>query len=55
MYDVSRASALLGFVAATDLPDGIAQAVAWYRAHGYLPAEEPAPAPAANRAGELTW
>lgn len=55
MYDVSRARDLLDFVAATDLPDGIAHAVAWYRAHGYLPAEKPAPAPAANPAGELTW
>jgi dihydroflavonol-4-reductase len=38
MYDVGRARERLGFVAATDLREGIAHAVAWYRAHGYLPA-----------------
>jgi dihydroflavonol-4-reductase len=55
MYDVSRATERLGFVAATDLPDGIARAVAWYRAHGYLPARPDKASFAANRAGELTW
>ena len=38
MYDVGRARERLGFVAATDLREGITRAVAWYRAHGYLPA-----------------
>jgi nucleoside-diphosphate-sugar epimerase len=55
MYDVSKARELLGFVAATDLPVGVASAVAWYREHGYLPAGEPADGAAAERTGELAW
>ena len=38
VYDVTKAQQVLGFVAATDLPVGIAQTVAWYRQQGYLPA-----------------
>ena len=38
VYDVTKAQRLLGFVAPTDLPVGIARTVAWYRKHGYLPA-----------------
>jgi nucleoside-diphosphate-sugar epimerase len=41
MYDVSKARERLDFIAATDLGEGIAHAVAWYRAHGYLPAGRP--------------
>jgi nucleoside-diphosphate-sugar epimerase len=37
VYDVTKAQRLLGFVAATDLAEGIARTVAWYRAEGYLP------------------
>jgi nucleoside-diphosphate-sugar epimerase len=37
VYDVSKASRLLGFTAVTDLPAGVAQTVAWYRKRGYLP------------------
>jgi nucleoside-diphosphate-sugar epimerase len=39
VYDVSKASRLLDFAAATDLPTGIAQTTAWYRQCGYLPPE----------------
>jgi nucleoside-diphosphate-sugar epimerase len=39
MYDVTKATRLLGFAAAIDLPTGIARTVAWYRQCGYLPAE----------------
>jgi nucleoside-diphosphate-sugar epimerase len=39
VYDVSKASRLLGFAASTDLTAGLAQTVAWYRLHGYLPPE----------------
>ena len=39
MYDVSKAARLLDFAAPTDLPTGLARTVAWYRQHGYLPAE----------------
>jgi dihydroflavonol-4-reductase len=39
VYDVSKASRLLDFAAATDLSTGIAQTVAWYRRRGYLPPE----------------
>jgi dihydroflavonol-4-reductase len=38
VYDVAKASRLLGFVAATDLSTGVARSLAWYRAQGYLPA-----------------
>jgi nucleoside-diphosphate-sugar epimerase len=44
-YDVSKAVRLLDFAAPTDLPTGIAQTVAWYRQHGYLPPD------ATSRAG----
>lgn len=37
VYDVAKAERLLGFVAAADLPTGIAHTIAWYREHGYLP------------------
>jgi nucleoside-diphosphate-sugar epimerase len=37
VYDVSKASRLLGFAASTDLTAGLAQTVAWYRLRGYLP------------------
>jgi nucleoside-diphosphate-sugar epimerase len=36
VYDVSKAQRLLGFVASTDLSDGIARTVDWYRQAGYL-------------------
>lgn len=39
MYDVTKATRLLDFAAATDLPTGIARTVAWYRQCGYLPAK----------------
>jgi nucleoside-diphosphate-sugar epimerase len=39
VYDVSKASHLLGFSATTGLSTGIAQTVAWYRQRGYLPPE----------------
>lgn len=39
MYNVSKAARLLDFAAPTDLPMGLARTVAWYRQHGYLPAE----------------
>jgi nucleoside-diphosphate-sugar epimerase len=38
VYDVSKAKALLGFEAGTNLRSGISQTVAWYRQNGYLPA-----------------
>lgn len=44
VYDVSKAARLLGFAASTDLPTGLARAVAWYRQHGYLPPETASPA-----------
>lgn len=37
VYDVSKASWLLGFAASTDLTAGLTRTVAWYRLHGYLP------------------
>jgi len=39
VYDVSKAMRLLSFAAGTDLSTGLARTVAWYRQHGYLPAE----------------
>ncbi len=38
VYDVSKAGRVIGFSAATELADGIARTVAWYRRMGYLPA-----------------
>jgi nucleoside-diphosphate-sugar epimerase len=38
VYDVAKAENVLGFVATTELPEGIAKTMAWYREHGYLPA-----------------
>jgi nucleoside-diphosphate-sugar epimerase len=38
VYDVTRAQQLLGFLATTDLPVGIAHTVTWYRQEDYLPA-----------------
>jgi len=38
VYNITKAQQLLGFVATTDLPVGIARTVAWYRQQGYLPA-----------------
>lgn len=35
-YDVTKAHRLLDFAATTDLPSGIANSLAWYRAEGYL-------------------
>ena len=37
VYDVAKAKQVLDFVAATDLPAGIARTGAWYRQEGYLP------------------
>jgi nucleoside-diphosphate-sugar epimerase len=37
VYDVSKAKALLGFDAETNLRSGVSQTVAWYRQNGYLP------------------
>jgi nucleoside-diphosphate-sugar epimerase len=37
VYDVTRAEQLLGFVAGTELPEGIARTAAWYRQAGYVP------------------
>jgi nucleoside-diphosphate-sugar epimerase len=39
VYDVSKASRLLGFAAPTDLSTGLAHTVAWYRKRGFLPAD----------------
>jgi nucleoside-diphosphate-sugar epimerase len=36
VYDVTKARNVLDFVAATDLPTGIARTGAWYRQNGYL-------------------
>lgn len=67
MYDVGKARRVLGFSAPTGLPAGIARAVAWYRAHGYLatrdaaseearaPASGPATRSPAERTGEVAW
>jgi nucleoside-diphosphate-sugar epimerase len=44
VYDVSKALRLLDFAAATDLPTGVAQTVAWYRQRGSLPPEAASPA-----------
>jgi nucleoside-diphosphate-sugar epimerase len=44
VYDVTKAQRMLGFAAATDLADGAAHSVAWYREQGYL---TPRPAVAA--------
>jgi nucleoside-diphosphate-sugar epimerase len=38
VYSVAKAECMLGFAARTELQDGIARTVAWYREHGYLPA-----------------
>ncbi|HET8673429.1 MAG TPA: NAD-dependent epimerase/dehydratase family protein [Thermoleophilaceae bacterium] len=38
VYDVTKARRLLGFEAATDLSAGTQLSMAWYRAHGHLPA-----------------
>jgi nucleoside-diphosphate-sugar epimerase len=40
-YDVSKARQLLGFAAGTEISTGAAQAMAWYRQHGYLSAGSP--------------
>jgi nucleoside-diphosphate-sugar epimerase len=37
VYSVAKAERVLGFVARTELQDGIAKTVSWYREHGYLP------------------
>ncbi len=37
IYDVTKARQSLGFMAATDLPSGVARTVDWYRQMGYLP------------------
>jgi nucleoside-diphosphate-sugar epimerase len=37
VYSVAKAERFLDFVAPTDLATGIAESMAWYRAHGYLP------------------
>jgi nucleoside-diphosphate-sugar epimerase len=37
VYQVTKARDLLGFVAATPLPEGVAHTVTWYRQEGYLP------------------
>lgn len=37
-YVVTKAQRLLGFTAATELPEGITRTTAWYRQEGYLPA-----------------
>lgn len=37
VYDVTRAQRLLDYTTATDLHEGIAQTLAWYRAQGHLP------------------
>jgi nucleoside-diphosphate-sugar epimerase len=37
VYDVTRAQRLLDYTATTDLYEGIAQTLAWYRNHGHLP------------------
>lgn len=56
VYDVRKARDLLGFVAATDLADGIAHAVAWYRVHGYLPAGHgETRTRSGEQKGELAW
>jgi nucleoside-diphosphate-sugar epimerase len=38
VYDVAKATRVLGFTAAIDVPTGITRSVAWYRLHGFLPA-----------------
>lgn len=38
VYDVRKAQRLLDFAAATDLPTGLAQTMAWYRQQGHLSA-----------------
>lgn len=50
IYDVSKAQRLLSFAATTDLTTGTARAMAWYRQHGFLPAE-PAAASHSGRKG----
>jgi nucleoside-diphosphate-sugar epimerase len=52
VYDVSKARRLLDFTAPTDLPTGIARAVAWYRQHGCL---SPAARSQANREKGGEW
>jgi nucleoside-diphosphate-sugar epimerase len=37
VYSVAKAERTLGFVAATELDDGIARTVAWYEERGLLP------------------
>jgi nucleoside-diphosphate-sugar epimerase len=39
VYDVTKATRLLGFTASTDLNTGAARSLAWYREQGYLAAE----------------
>jgi nucleoside-diphosphate-sugar epimerase len=39
VYDVTKATRLLGFTASTDLATGAARSLAWYREQGYLAAE----------------
>jgi nucleoside-diphosphate-sugar epimerase len=39
VYDVTKATRLLGFTASTDLDTGAARSLAWYREQGYLAAE----------------
>jgi nucleoside-diphosphate-sugar epimerase len=39
-YNVAKAQRLLGFAAATELPEGIARTTAWYRQEGYLRAPQ---------------
>ena len=36
VYDVTKAKRQLAFAATTDLPEGMARTVAWYRQHGHL-------------------
>ena len=38
VYSVEKAARVLGFVAPTELSDGMTRSVTWYREHGYLPA-----------------
>jgi len=37
VYDTTKARSLLGFSAKTELPQGIARTIVWYRRQGYLP------------------
>jgi nucleoside-diphosphate-sugar epimerase len=42
MYVVAKAQRLLDFTAATELPEGIVQTIAWYRQEGYMSARRTA-------------